>query len=130
MSPAKRERERASGRARSGPPAAAGAAVAIGVLRCSVRLDIVSCAGVASKWAVPADPRLAGTPENLDIIYPRRDWLTIPNLRFEKLYKGLGVRKVIRGLRAAMTGVQAGAGPGAPARLSHVNALHGRPLVA
>ncbi len=55
-------------------------------------------------------------------------------LPIEKLYKGLGVRKLIRSLRAAMTGVLggagAGAGPGAPARLSHVNALHGRPLVA
>ncbi len=48
MSPAKRESERASGRVRNEPPAAVGAAVGIGVLRCSVTLDIVSCAGVAS----------------------------------------------------------------------------------
>ncbi len=90
MSPAKRERQRASGRARNGPPAAAGAAVAIGVLRCSVTLDICFLRRRRVQWAVPAGPRLAGTTENLDIIYPRREWLTIPNLPVEKFYKGLG----------------------------------------
>ncbi len=30
--------------------------------------------------AVPAGPRLARTPENLDIMYPPKEWLTIPIL--------------------------------------------------
>ena len=33
---------------------------------------------------VPADPLLARTTENLNIMYPRKEWLTIPNLGAKK----------------------------------------------